>query len=296
MTSSERRKYGREVEKINRRLEDKFLPSVRKAIKWRVDTVVNALNEGGTQAALQVLTLATGNARLGSAIDSLYQQVAIRHARRVNNLLRNEPMQLKYITGRLGYNEEWISFVNAYLQENIFQKVVIDIDATTREALLKAVQKGIEEGMGVDEITALVVGKNIERWQAARIVRTEVTRAANVGVMAAGETFEYEQSKEWIAVMDMRTRGTEPKDHANHRALDGSVIDSGDTWVDPRNGDILRFPGDPNASAASVINCRCTAALTAKRDSNGRLIPKKKKSLISVIQPGEIRRPQVITI
>ena len=68
---------------------------------------------------------------------------------------------------------------------------------------------------------------------------------------------------------------------------DGVTIDFDDLFTDPRNGDKLRHPGDPKASAGSVINCRCNMALKPKRDERGRLIP---KSRISVIR--NFNRPQ----
>jgi len=106
--------------------------------------------------------------------------------------------------------------------------------------------------------------------------------------------------KEWISIHDHRTRGVNPKDHANHIALDGVTIDFEDYFVDPRNGVRLFQPGDPKAKgsakdkAASVINCRCNMALKPKRDSRGRLIPKRKTT--SVIYPNQINRGRVITI
>jgi len=39
------------------------------------------------------------------------------------------------------------------------------------------------------------------------------------------------------------------------------------------SGQEMEYPGDPNASAGNVVNCRCTVAVVPKRDSNGDLIP-----------------------
>ena len=100
--------------------------------------------------------------------------------------------------------------------------------------------------------------------------------------------------KEWVSVHDHRTRGTNPKDHASHVLLDGTVIDFDDVFIDPRNGDRLRHPGDPKASAESIINCRCNLTLKPKRDQRGRLIPKRKTT--SVIYPNQIRQGQTILI
>jgi hypothetical protein len=64
---------------------------------------------------------------------------------------------------------------------------------------------------------------------------------------------------------------------------------------------LLLFPGDPGVGGnktrpESTINCRCVHANRLKRDSDGKPIPKKRVSRISVILPGQIRRPQTVTI
>jgi hypothetical protein len=100
--------------------------------------------------------------------------------------------------------------------------------------------------------------------------------------------------KTWSSSEDKRVRGLNPKDHASHVDLNGTTIDFEDEFVDSVNGDRLIAPGDPNASAKSVINCRCLIKLTPKRDLNGRLIPKRKTT--AVIFPGQIRRREFITI
>ena len=58
------------------------------------------------------------------------------------------------------------------------------------------------------------------------------------------------------------------------------MVDYNQPFVDPRNGVRLMQPGIQmrremrRDKAATVINCRCTIALVAKRDANDRLIPK----------------------
>lgn len=124
-------------------------------------------------------------------------------------------------------------------------------------------------------------------------MRTEVNSATNVAAVAAAEKFEYKTMKEWISGHDNRVRGRNPEDHANHWGLDGVVVDYNQPFVDPRNGVRLMQPGDPNAQgmgrdkAATVINCRCTVALVAKRDANDRLIPK--TGLIKSVEPEETK-------
>jgi hypothetical protein len=162
--------------------------------------------------------------------------------------------------------------------------------------LLNVLNRAVEQGWGVDKTVKFlreesVSERSFTKFQAARIVRTEVNRASNAGVMAAGDTYEYQMTKEWISVHDNRVRDNE---YASHRQLDTIKIDFEDVFTDPVNGDRLIAPGDPKASAASTINCRCQLALAPKRDARGRLIPKRQSTV--VIYPNRSRRQTVITI
>lgn len=297
MNASQRRKYGRKVERINRRLEDPAGVRVASAIQAKANAVIARLREGGTAAAFGYLATDISNPRLAGVIKGVYKTVGLIHAKRVNDELRSEPGTLKSFFGvqtkRLGFSETWAQFINDYLARFLLDKITFQVNSTTRDALMRAVQRGINDGLGVDDIIRILEDWPFARFQAARIVRTEINRATNVGAMAAGSTFQFEQQKEWIAVMDRRTRGTEPKDHANHRELDGNVVNDDAVFTDVRNGDQLQFPGDPSASAASTVNCRCTVALVAKRDERGRLIPR--RTSVRVIMPA-VNNRRVITI
>lgn len=301
MTNSQRRKEAKKVERINRRFENQWQPRIQKTIQAKANIVISRLRVG-IREAINYLNEDLSNPALANQIKILYRQVGTFHAKRVSDQLRAEPKTLKSFFGlltvkRLGFNAEWAQFINNYLFRFLFEKITFQVNTTTRDALLRAIQRGVEDGLGVDDIIRILEEWPYARFQAARIVRTEINRATNVGAMAGGDTFEYEQQKEWIAAKDSRTRGNPmngKEDHANHWALDGSLIDEGALFTDSRNGDQLRFPGDPNASAASVVNCRCHVALVAKRDERGRLIPK--KSRISVTLPGQIPRRRTVTI
>lgn len=282
MNASQRRRYSRKVEKINRALEDPWTRRITKAIQHKANIVIARLKSGGTSSAFSYISTDLANEELAAQVKKLYRHIGLIHAKRINDELRSEPKVLKnhanvYQIKRLGYNDQWAGVVNDYLEKFLFEKITFEVNSTTRDALMRAVQRGVKEGLGVDDIIRILENWPYARFQAARIVRTEIHRAAEVGAEAGGSTFQYEQQGEWIAAKDSRTRGNPmngQKDHANHWALDGVVINDGDVFTDPRNGDKLRFPGDPEASAKSTIFCRCTKARTAKRDERGRLIPK----------------------
>ena len=290
MTASQRKKYSRRVEQINKKLENLWFGRIRRVVQLKANVVISRLRSGGTSGAVSYLSQDISNSALAAQVSALYKQTGLIHAKRINDELRKEKLQEK----RIGFNSTWIKFVNDYLENFLFEKITFDINNTTRDALMRAIQRGISEGLGVDDIIRILKDWPYARFQAARIVRTEINRAANVGAMAGSSTFKFEQQKEWISAMDSRVRGTDPKDHANHRELDGNIVNDNALFTDVRNGDKLQFPGDPNASAASTINCRCSVALTAKRDESGRLIPKRG---ISVIMPADnINNRRIITI
>jgi len=179
------------------------------------------------------------------------------------------------IKAGFGENQAWTQWIKAFLFDFIYTKISFSVFETTKDSLIQVLNQAITEGWGIDETVKALEDLDLPATQAARIVRTEITRAANAGTQAASQTFPFEQTKEWLSAHDSRVRGLDPKDHASHIGLDGIVVDYNGFFVDPRNGDRLRFPGDPMASAASTINCRCSMAVVAKVGENGRLIPRR---------------------
>lgn len=170
-------------------------------------------------------------------------------------------INLKYQT--FGYNEEWVRMILAYFQRHLLEKAVIGVSNTTRERILRILNLATTEGWSNDQIIKELSDLTEIRNRARMIVRTETVRAANYGVLLGADKYEYEVEKEWIAVNDNRTRHS----HAN---VDGQKRETDEKFA---NG--LLFPGDPNAPANEVCNCRCSMAMVAKRDSRGRLIPKR---------------------
>ena len=282
-----------QFERINRKFELRFEPKVYAALNAVRKHVVRLLKDKGYSAAQYYLTTNVGNPRIRAVIREIYVSVGRRWAQIEYSRLLPEMRNQKQQKG-FGFNYQWTEFILKYLERYLFEKVTFEIARTTQDAMLKVISRGIAAGWSIDQTVDRLEEWPFLRYQAARIVRTETNRAANVGSTAQAETSEYEQMKEWQSAEDHRVRGKNPKDHADHVALDGVKINAGDVFHDPRNGDQLQFPGDPLASAASVINCRCHASYTFKRDQAGNLIPKRKTTV--VIFPGQIRQRQTVTI
>jgi hypothetical protein len=279
-----------EFTRINRRYEVKYLPRVERAIRFHVKRVIAALKNGGVPAAQQALHSQVGNPALSAVVRNLYREVGSRHARlNYSRLLAVERQEKGF-----GFSAEWTSYILDYLQRFLLDRITFRVAETTRDMMLRVLNAATVRGDSIDQIVDAFENWERPRYQAARIVRTEVNRAANVGASAQEKTSKYHQVKIWISANDFRVRGQNPKDHASHIGLNGTTIDAGDNFKDPRNGDLLAFPGDPKASAESTINCRCAVGYEFKRDSNGELIPK--KSRVAVIYPNELTMRQNITV
>lgn len=292
-----------QFERLNGRFEAIYLPKVYRALNYEVKKAINVLEDKGFTAARNYVTLNIGNDKIGPVIKDLYEKVGRRWAQLTYSRLLPETRGQKAARPAVveqkgfGFNYTWTKFILEYLERYLFEKVTFEIARTTQTAMLRVISRAEAAGWSIDQTVDRLEDWPFLRFQAARIVRTEVNRAANVGSTAQAETSEFEQMKEWQSAEDNRVRGNPVngmKDHADHWNLDGIKINAGDVFTDPRNGDQLRFPGDPRGKAESVINCRCHASYTFKRDANDKLIPKRKTTV--VIFPGQIRRPQTITI
>lgn len=239
--------------------------------------LISVVQRRGLSEGIAYLSFETANEQLADVVKRLYIDVGMRHAR--DNQRR---MRVTVRKSDIGFI--WEQFIEWYLHRFLIEKITFYVQDTTRNYLMRVLQRGMEEGLGIKEMVAKLKELPFTRYQAARIVRTEVNRAANVGHKAQSSTFEYEQVKEWVSGRDRRVRGNDPNDHASHKRLNGTKINEDEFFIDPINGDRLEFPGDPNASAASTINCRCRVVYTAKRDENGRLIRKTKQNDLQRLQ------------
>lgn len=294
----DRQSYRTTFVKVNRQYEKKYQPKVKSTLI--PNALIPTIRKHGIQYSINKIREVIHNPSLALVIRQMYVDVGLKHAQmnytRMRDDVRANPRRVRKMTrieqdhkhliidmqvkASFGYNPTWTKFIVDYLNSFLIEKITFEVSRTTREELLKVLQQAVDEGWSIDETVKRIEDLPFTAMQAARIVRTEVNRAANVGAKAQSDTFAFEQMKEWISANDDRVRGLKPSDHASHIALDGVTINEGDVFVDPRNGDRLEFPGDIHASAASTINCRCSIAYVAKRDQNDRLIPKRQTTTV----------------
>ena len=275
------RKYTRQVYNI---LRNEFIATAEK------------LRTGGLDAAFQYANRIIIVEGIGEKIQSIYKEVGLWVAGRTMRDINRSAKGIETKAG-FGFSEKWLRAILEYFRFYLLKQAVLPISNTTRITILNILEEAQRGGWGVDKILSHLEDIDIPLSRARAIVRTEVLKAQFYGTeLGRGESI-FETEQVWIASDDARTR-------RSHNEMDNKTIKEGQKFKVPvyRGKKLIGYdymigPGDPTASAGNIINCRCTRAVRAVRDSNGNLVRKKQKqSRISVILPDNRIHLPVITI
>ena len=167
------------------------------------------------------------------------------------------------------FAEFFARLAQEYIALEAIRRRIVQVSEATRQQIVNAVQIGQDSGQGIAEIAQGIRDRlpSLSRRRASVIARTETHGAANYGADGAARTTGLPMRKEWVSVEDHRTRdfgdGDGVVDEFSHRAMSGVVVDMEQPFMVPRRNltsEPMMFPGDPNGSAANVINCRCAVA------------------------------------
>jgi hypothetical protein len=241
--------------------------------KWRgkiMDVLkrqVKAAAEEFTKSPIGNLDAIIRPADMGRVLYNLAVDVGVREA-------NTAFLELKAQTKRasLGFDKEFAQQIIDYLQK-YFLITVNNINEYTKELILQVITEGIAKGEGQDVIVQNILGLNvINSRRANTIVRTEVNRASNIGRVIGAKKTGLLLKKVWSSANQERTRGSKPKDKADHRHMNALKVDMNEPFTDPRNGAKLDQPGDPNAPIENTINCRCVVAFEPQKDIYGNYI------------------------
>ena len=215
----------------------------------------------------------------------LYQDVGEFFARRVVARLV-EQLKAKpppYAVENPFANPEFSQWYN----QTSSQKITA-IDAATRIRIRADLYTGLQEGTSVQHLARdLRASYMFSRIRANRIARTEIIAASNSATHFGLSTHTNAKAleREWIATLDARTRST----HQYGAGAGGQKR----KWGKPYNvgHSELMFPGDTalGASAAEVVNCRCTEGF--KRIAGLVRPPKPKPISITPRIPKPIPKP-----
>jgi hypothetical protein len=158
------------------------------------------------------------------------------------------------------------SIIQAWINSNLGYRIV-SVHQTLIESIIAVIAKGYEDNISVADITRNLQNKfGWYKAQALRIARTETTTATNYATVVAAQSSDFVLEKTWISVQDNRTRRP-PKSVYDHLDMNGVKVGLNQPFF--TSGEEIMYPGDPNAKAGNVINCRCKVVFTVKEDENG---------------------------
>ncbi|HQG06748.1 MAG TPA: phage portal protein [Anaerohalosphaeraceae bacterium] len=128
---------------------------------------------------------------------------------------------------------------------------ITNVNATTQRAVQRHLREGLQQGEGLRELTdRLERVLDGSRARAMTIARTQTSSAVSAGRYAGLQTSGADR-KAWLTAGDERVRDAHRQ--AEQRYADG--IPSEQPFL--IGGEPLMYPGDPNGSAAQIVNCRC---------------------------------------
>ena len=199
----------------------------------------------------------------------LYETIGIDYGNKINSQLE------KTKKANVLFNNELLKEILLFLSSDGGERITSVRDTLVAD-VIKSIQKSLgENGTVIDLRNAIqsIIEKNqtFYKWQSLRIARTETTTSSNFAAIKTAEQSDLVLDKVWISVQDNRTRIT-PYDHFD-------MNDQKQELEKPFfvGGENIQYPGDANASAGNVINCRCTIAFVPKRDADGMLILKQNR-------------------
>ncbi len=160
--------------------------------------------------------------------------------------------------------------INTLIEEYIILHTaaeVTNISETTRKKLTATIQKGINNGDSIDDISRDIKKSSaFSTSRATLIARTETHNAMNEGTLSIAKNLDLAQPvKEWNNALDNRSRNW-------HKRMDGKTkpIDEKFTVVTPTKFGpeprLMNSPGDSQGGAANVCNCRCFLTFYDKED------------------------------
>lgn len=140
---------------------------------------------------------------------------------------------------------------------------------TTTNDIYNIIKRGFDNSDTIQQVASSISELFANPDKMMRRAQT-IARTESLGALSIGKSRQMKEAakvipdlkKLWMSTEDIRTRGNPgglyPDTEADHWGLHGQIVDHDKKFQDPRSGETLEFPRDPNGSAGAVINCRCT--------------------------------------
>ena len=138
--------------------------------------------------------------------------------------------------------------INSFITDEAIRQAGL-WNTSTNVRMKQVITAGFKDGLSIYEISEKLKDDFIfSSARAERIARTETTSCANFGLEQSAKQSTLIEKKEWLSAKDELVR-------ESHIFVDGEKIGLDDSFS---NG--LTRPGDPEASADEIVNCRCSLA------------------------------------
>lgn len=243
------------------RLVDRMMASLERIYSKKINIVLNKQFQKASS-----LVLAGNEKKIDSAVDSqrtvLKKIIEIHYKRTASmfgtfafdNLSKKKSYYPPYQKDGL---EAFWAAMNVWSKKRLLRNIT-ETTQTTKTILKRIIKHGLDEGLSPGEIAKKInqARKLFNPNRALMIARTETHSGAVNSMNVAVETTDIDFSREWIAMLDDRTRGSGENDEFNHIKANGEKVGMKEPFTD--TGEELDYPGDPDkGSAGNIINCRC---------------------------------------
>jgi hypothetical protein len=256
-------KYHKTYLKLHSEYEKYAYPLIKKALDEQIKAITNFTNESNFDDLQIYIQFLVDQKPLYDALEKIYTKVGVSAATFSYDWIRNSVPKNKkdFITDF--FNAQWYVEMVEYFRL-IGGNKVTGIDQTTIEKIKNVLANILGQSLSRREQAKLfeetLNDPAFNRARSLVIARTESTTAANHGINVGAESSDYEVNKFWINTKDKRTR-------RSHLAMTNERIAINQPFM--VGGIAMQYPGDPSATAAEVVNCRCVMATEAIVDSDG---------------------------
>lgn len=238
------------------KLEKKYSTFFRVALNKQITPVLEALKNDSPEFVIASMSTLIPESSLKGLLFDLWIKTGVAFAR----MAFDDLVKAKNLTTKNAEDDVWLMFMQSYVQSEVAHRLVT-LTASSRNVAIKAIQKAIDqsvaEGLGIAE-TAKLINESVQadwvnasKFRAERIARTEILGASNLGSYQGALSTGLNLIKNWLNTP-----------HGNLRLAHSSVESVPLNQKFLVDGELMEFPGDPTASAANVINCRCTITYT----------------------------------
>lgn len=255
-----RQQISREHIAQQKRLEAEWRNKVFWALRKSKKPFFDMIERAGLPMANAIGPSIIDQVPIRKVLERLYKDVASKGAATAYN----EGINQKAIG--FGASAAWLAMIEEWFSTFI-ENLTADINNTTWKYITQIINKGLQDGDSYDIIIRNLYATIQDKRRAALIARTETNKSLGWAKYTAAGKLPYPVTLVWVSATDRRTRGTDAKDKADHRHMDGMTRDYGVPFVDPRSGANMLFPGDTSngAGPGDVCFCRCTLISRRKR-------------------------------